>query len=187
MKRNLRVGLAVMLALLIALQMVITVSASPPAPGDKLPLTPNENVTPAQPNIKPIDQPNVKDFQRNQERMRLLKSGGTEAADALSLTGDDKVLVILVEYAGTDTFTWNPGDQWDPYGRADESEAVYDAAGNVIVGDCSNIITQTQTFTYTNPLHNQIPRPLSADDRSGDTISHNKKKFYKQKNISDEI
>ena len=110
MKRNLRVSLAVLLALLIALQMVITVSASPPAPGDKLPLTPNENVTPAQTNIKPIDQPNVKDFQRNQERMRLLKSGNRAAADALSLTADDKVLMILVEYAGTDTFTWNPGD-----------------------------------------------------------------------------
>ena len=51
-----------------------------------------------------------------------------------------------------------------------ESEAVYDDDGNVIVGDCSNIITQTQTFTYTGPLHNEIPRPLSAADRSGDSI-----------------
>ena len=67
------------------------------------------------------------------------------------MTGDDKVLVILVEYAGTDTFTWNPGDEWDPYGRADESEAVYDAAGNVIVGDCSNIITQTPDFHLHEP------------------------------------
>ena len=170
MKRNLRVGLAVLLALLIALQMVITVSASPPAPGDKLPLNPNESAPPAQTNVKPIDQPNIKDYQRNQARMRLLKSGRTEAADQLALTADDKVLVILVEFAGTDTFTWNPGDTWDPLGIADPDEAVYDAAGNLVVGDCSNIITQTQTFTYTGPLHNQIPRPLSAEDRSGDSI-----------------
>ena len=49
------------------------------------------------------------------------------------------------------------------------TKTVYDADGNVVV-DCSNIITQTQTFTYTGPLHNEIPRPLSAEDRSGDTI-----------------
>ena len=42
--------------------------------------------------------------------------------------------------------------------------------GNVVVGDCSKIITQTKTFTYSGPLHNQIPRPLSQADRSGDTI-----------------
>ena len=63
---------------------------------------------------KPIDQPNVKDYQRNQERMRLLAEGKDAEAAALSMTADDRVLVILVEFAGTDTFTWKPGDKWDP-------------------------------------------------------------------------
>ena len=64
--------------------------------------------------IKPLDQPNFKDYQRNQERMRLLEAGQIAEASALDLTGTDRVLVILVEFAGTDTLTWNPGDIWDP-------------------------------------------------------------------------
>ena len=102
--------------------------------------------------------------------MRLLEAGQIAEASALDLTGTDRVLVILVEFAGTDTLTWKPGDVWDPYGKADPNEAVYDADDNVVVGDCSNIITEKKTFTYTGPLHNQIPRPVSATDRSGDTI-----------------
>ena len=113
---------------------------------------------------KPIDQPNFKDKQRMMERQRLLEAGLTAEAAALAQTGDDRVLILLVEYAGTDTFTWNPGDQWDPLGIADPAEN----AGTA--GDCSKIITQTRTFTYTGPLHNAIARPLSAADRSGDTI-----------------
>ncbi len=102
--------------------------------------------------------------------MRLLEAGQDAEAAALSMTADDRVLVILVEFAGTDTLTWKPGDQWDPYGKADPNEAVYDADGNVIVGDCSKIITEDKTFTYSGPLHNQIPRPLSEADRSGQSI-----------------
>lgn len=119
---------------------------------------------------KPMDQPNIKDYLRNRERQRLLEAGQFAEAEALSLTADDRVLVILVEFNGTDTFTWNPGDEWDPLGMADPNEAVYDDDGNLVVGDCSNIITQTMTFTYTGPLHNELPRPLSAEDRSGDSI-----------------
>ena len=39
-----------------------------------------------------------------------------------------------------------------------------------MLGDCSKIITQTTVFTYTGPLHNQIPRPISQDDRSGQSV-----------------
>ena len=80
------------------------------------------------------------------------------------------MLVVLVEFGGTDVLTWKPGDTWDPLNQADANEVVYDEDGNVLAEDCSAIITTTQTFTYTGPLHNQIPRPVSAADRSGDTI-----------------
>ncbi len=72
------------------------------------------------------------------------RPGKTPTPLRLALTGTDRVLVVLVEFAGTDTLTWNPGDKWDPYGKADPNEAVYDADGNVVVGDCSNIITETE-------------------------------------------
>ena len=114
---------------------------------------------------KPIDQPNIKDKQRMMARQRLLEAGQTAEAAALAQTGTDRVLVVLVEFAGTDTFTWTQGvSTWDPLGIADPTE--YTGT----VGDCSNIITQTKTFTYTGPLHNQIEKPLSADDRSGQSI-----------------
>ena len=122
---------------------------------------------------KPIDQPNPIDKARMMERQRLLEAGQTAEAAALAQTGTDRVLVILVEFSGTDVFTWtapitptdpSTGSQWDPLGIADPGE--YTGT----VGDCSNIITQTQTFTYTGPLHNMIERPRSAADRSGDSI-----------------
>ena len=58
--------------------------------------------------FKPIDQPNPKDYQRNEERMRFLEAGQTAEAASLALSGSDRVLAILVEFAGTDTFTWSP-------------------------------------------------------------------------------
>lgn len=120
--------------------------------------------------VKPIDQPNPKDYLRNMNRMQLLKQGNTLAADKLALQGTDRVLVLLVEFTGTDVFTWTANispalsSHWDPLGIADPSE------DTGTLGDCSNIITQTQVFTYTGPLHNQIDRPLSLTDRSGDSI-----------------
>lgn len=125
------------------------------------------------PAVKPIDQPNPLDKARMMARQRMLEAGQTAEAASLAQTGTDRVLVILAEFAGTDVFTWtapitpsNPatGSRWDPLGISDPAE------DTGTVGDCSNIITQTQTFTYTGPLHNQIARPLSAADRSGDTI-----------------
>jgi immune inhibitor A len=129
--------------------------------------------------VKPIDQPNPKDHWRMMERQRLLEAGQTAEAAALAQTGTDRVLVILAEFAGTDVFTWTApitptdpttGSQWDPQGMADPSQAVTDANGAAVMGDCSKIITQTKTFTYTGPLHNAIERPRSAADRSGQSI-----------------
>jgi immune inhibitor A len=123
--------------------------------------------------VKPLDEPNPQDKARMMARQRMLEAGQTAEAAALAQTGTDRVLVVLAEFAGTDVFTWtapitpsNPatGSQWDPLGISDPDE------DTGTVGDCSNIITQTQTFTYTGPLHNQIARPLSAADRSGDAI-----------------
>jgi hypothetical protein len=38
-------------------------------------------------------------------------------------SGTDRVLIILVEFAGTNQFTWTPGSStWDPLGRCDNSE-----------------------------------------------------------------
>ena len=114
--------------------------------------------------VKPLDQPNIKDYLRNRERQRQAEAGLAPQADVM-LSGSDRVLVILVEFAGTDVFTWTQGiSTWDPIGKADANE--YTGT----LGDCSKIITQTKVFTYTSPLHNQIPRPVSAADRSGDSI-----------------
>jgi len=168
MRGKLSLTLAVSLALLASLFFVFSAAANPPAPeahGAAF-IGPVDLTAPKVAPTKPMDQPNPKDFARNQERMRLLAAGQVAEADALALTGADRVLVILVEFAGTDVFTWTAGtSQWDPYGRADESEL-----GPGGAGDCSKIITETKVFTYTGPLHNQIPRPVSAADRSGDSI-----------------
>ena len=123
--------------------------------------------------VKPIDQPNPLDKARLMERQRMLEAGQTAEAASLAQTGTDRVLVVLVEFAGTDVFTWtapitpsipSTGSTWDPLGIADPNEYTG------VVGDCSKIITQTKTFTYTGPLHNQIEKPRSAADRSGDSI-----------------
>ncbi len=149
--------------LLSSILTVLPVGANPPAPGDEVIVKPAD-VVPGTQKVKPIDQPNVKDYLRMRERQRLLEAGQTAEAAALAQSGTDRVLVILVEFDGTDVVTWNPGDAWDPLGIADENE--YTGT----TGDCSNIITQTTTFTYTGPLHNMIERPRALDDRSGQSI-----------------
>ena len=167
MKRKLSLTIAISIALLASLLLVMTVAANPPAPDDQAAAGQPADILATRTQrstTKTIDQPNTKDYLRLRERQQLLEAGQTAEAAALAQTGADRVLVILVEFAGTDVFTWNPGDEWDPLGIADPNEFTG------VVGDCSNIITQTQTFTYTGPLHNAMPRPLSAEDRSGDSI-----------------
>lgn len=57
-----------------------------------------------------------------------------------------------------------------PWAKIDPAGAFVDPAGAFVPGDCTNIISQTQQFTYTGPLHNRIERPRSAADVSGDSI-----------------
>ncbi len=135
------------------------VRANPPAPE-----APGEPTDTGTGTMKGIDNPNLADYFRNQQRWQLLEAGQTAQANALGLTGTDRVLVIMVEFGGTDVFTWTPGSTWDPLGRALESE------NTNVLGDCSRIITQTRAFTYTGPLHNQIERPVGVNDRSAGAI-----------------
>jgi immune inhibitor A len=167
--------IAGLLSCLIVLTLVVAlpVGANPPAPGTAKPVT-----VPLGPNGKPvsqapkqIDQMNPKDYWRIQERQRLLDAGQTIEAAALEMTGTERVLVLLVEFAGTDTFTWTQDvSYWDPLGNPSGAETVLDEDGYPVLGDCSQIITETRAFTYSGPLHNQIPRPVSEVDASGDTI-----------------
>jgi immune inhibitor A len=157
MRKALFKGFAVLMivALLVAV-IPAAVAAKPPEPEA-------DELTPAQAKqFKPIDVPNAIDYKRLQQREDLLLQGRAAEAAALAKTGSDKILVILVEFAGTDTVTWNPGDIWDPIGNPDADDA--DA------GDCSNIITEATEFSYTGPLHNELPRPESTTDRAYNSI-----------------
>jgi immune inhibitor A len=186
MNRKHWLGLAMIVVLLATMLPAMTVFANPPDPESAVTVQPPEDTVVGPPNPmvgvtsqkfmtpaaraaatarKLFDQANPIDRQRINERQSLQAAGLTAAPMGADQTGpDDQVLVILVEFAGTDTFTWNPGDHWDPLGIADPNE--YTGT----VGDCSKIITTQKTFTYNGPLHNAIPQPLSAADRSGQSI-----------------
>ena len=158
---------------LFTLWVALPVGANPPVDGPKAggAIFYRPDGTPYRAPPKDIDQPNPQDYQRIRARQRLLDAGQTAEAASLAITGTDRVLVLLVEFAGTDVFTWTPGvSTWDPLGRSNPGESVLDENGNLITGDCSAIISQTTVFTYTGPLHNEVPRPVSAADRSGDSI-----------------
>jgi immune inhibitor A len=117
-----------------------------------------------QPQVKrfpPKDQPDPEAYRRMRQREKALLAGDQARAQSLDLTGEGKLLVLLVEFAGTDTTTWEPGDIWDPYGIPE----IVDAEDR---GDCGNVITQTMEFSYTGPLHNEIPRPAEAPSVTGD-------------------
>lgn len=92
----------------------------------------------------------------------------TEEAEAEVIT--DRVLVILVEFGGTDVLSWDPATSaWDPLGRPDSAEDTGADYGTPAA--CSNIITEPQTFTYSGPLHNQIPVPeTAAGDFDGENL-----------------
>jgi immune inhibitor A len=152
-------------ALLIFLAALLPASASPPAPKTAERVGQGEEIQPrpAAKLFKPKDEPNPIDYQRLREREKLLLAGKEAEAAALAKTGKDELLVILVEFAGTDVATWNPGDEWDPIG--DPAAVDYED-----YGDCSSIITETTAFTYAGPLHNQVPRPPSKADPAYDTV-----------------
>jgi immune inhibitor A len=124
---------------------------------------------------KEIDRPSAVDRRRVLARGRMLAAdaGALAETDTLALTGTDRVLVILVEFGGPDTFTFTPGvSTWDPIGHADATEFTGEsgtaAACNTIVTE--HAITGPTDYDYSGPLHNQIARPLSADDASGTMI-----------------
>jgi immune inhibitor A len=118
------------------------------------------------------DQPNPLDYQRNLARAALMRQSDMAAeASSLTLQGKDKVLVILVEFAGLDTFTWTKGvSTWDPLNRGLASEGVGLTAETPLADRCNNIAATTGEYSYSGPMHNQIPTPLSYTDNSGTSI-----------------
>ena len=123
-------------------------------PGGDDDVVPRSGVAPKK--LAPKDQPDPQMYRQRRQVEKAVLSGDAAAQQALALQGEGKALVLLVEFAGTDVVTWDPGDQWDPYGKA-EAVAFQD------FGDCTNIITETKTFTYTPTLHGQVPVPDTAD------------------------
>ena len=127
----------------------------------------------------PIDEPDPEAEARLLQRERLLNAGQTAEAASLAITGTDRILVILVEFAGTDVFTWtapitpsipSSGSHGIPMVKRIPTKPSVNPERNTVLGDCSKIITETTVFTYTGPLHNEMPRPISAADRSGDSV-----------------
>ncbi|MDD5371626.1 MAG: immune inhibitor A, partial [Anaerolineaceae bacterium] len=168
MKRKYLLTLLALLTMVVSLAQVSPAVANPPAPGDGVPIV-NETDTPIKLNTgKSIDQPNMLEVMKLRARDLLLKQGNLVAAQELMNT-TDRVLVILVEFSGSDSFTWTPGvSTWDPIGQA-----VPTTDGTVVQGNCSvvpGIPTTEKVFNYGPTLHNTIPQPVSAVDRSGDTI-----------------
>jgi len=109
----------------------------------------------------PKDQPNPEMYRRMRRREKAILADREAQAQSLALSGEGKLLVLLLEFAGTDVTTWSPGDIWDPYG-------IVEIVGAEYLGDCTNVITETTEFTYTGPLHNEIPRPATAEDADWD-------------------
>ncbi len=142
-------SLLVILALLIA---AIPVLAAPIAGGDEIvQVQKAAGVTPKQ--FAPKDQPDPVAYRQRRANERAILRGD---ASAQALSGEGKLLVLLLDFAGTDVATWQEGDIWDPFGEAIEVE-------NQELGDCTDVITATQTFTFTPTLHNQVPVPDTAD------------------------
>jgi len=144
----------VVLALLLSVWPASLAADPPPQPVRE---TENNLLSGPHKYLKPKDVPNPIDAARLAQREQLLLEGKSAEAAALAKTGKDRLLVVLLEYGGTDTVTWNPGDIWDPIGNPDEEDFED-------YGDCSGVITETQTFTYSGPLHNRLPKPTSKDD-----------------------
>ncbi len=146
-----------LVAVMTVLTMVTPALANPPAP-DADTATAPQSIWEVQPTkAKPIDQPNVEAYRRLMERRRLLSEGRFAEANALATTGTANNLVLLVEFAGTDSITLTAG-----------VTPTFDYLGDPFSGCVAP--TQTMTVTFTGPMHNAIPRPLSKDDRSYDQV-----------------
>lgn len=135
--------------------------------------------------MKETDQPNPLERARIQQRLQIQQAHRTsrvkeasgrvfgEGTELLGKSGADRVLVILVEFAGTNSFTWTPGvSTWDPLGRCDESEFDGSNLGNAAASQFfaqKHGITGPTNFTYRGPLHNEIARPPGTND-PGETM-----------------
>jgi len=122
----------------------------------------------------PLERAEIRQRQRLRQAQRLLGVTSSDVEPLLRKSGSDRVLVILVEFAGTNTFTWTPGTStWDPLGRCDNSEFdgtdLANSAASTFFAQKYGITGPTN-FTYQGPLHNEIARPLSAEDASSTMI-----------------
>ena len=117
------------------------------------------------------------DAQRARRAARLMSDPAPALGEGIELfgkSGEDRVLVILVEFAGTNTYTWTPGvSTWDPLGLCDNSEFdgvnVANSAASRFFAD-KHVIVGPTDFTYQGPLHNQIPTPTGTNDPSATMI-----------------
>lgn len=133
-----------------------------------------------------IDMPNPLERARIEQRLeaqrarraaRMMSDSAPSLGEGIELfgkSGEDRVLVILVEFAGTNTYTWTPGvSTWDPLGLCDNSEFdgvnVANSAASRFFADKHGLVGPTD-FTYQGPLHNQIPRPAGTNDPSATMI-----------------
>jgi immune inhibitor A len=130
--------------------------------------------------MKEIDQPNpierarIKQRLQAQQARRQSRAKGVEGpaygegVELFGKSGTDRVLVILVEFAGTNTFTWTPGSStWDPLGQCDNSEFDGSNLANAAASQFfaqKHGITGPTNFTYRGPLHNEIARPPGTND-----------------------
>ncbi|MBN2702960.1 MAG: immune inhibitor A [Pontiellaceae bacterium] len=128
-------------------------------------------------------EPNPEKLRELRARRELIAHPETEgrlSRQALSIEAEEKgrVLVLLVEFGGTNTFTWTPGESlWDPFGYIDRGEwngtNHSDAAASQFFADYYGITGPTN-MVYSGPLHNEIPRPPSGDmeDSQWNSIWH---------------
>ncbi len=132
----------------------------------------------------PIDQPNPDAYRRQRQRQRLLEkqirqireTGKTSQQLRRQLksareTTTSNILVILVEFGGTDTFTWTAGESsWDPLGKTDlcEDTKEYDSilSEQYASSLCNLVDAESGDYTYSGPLHNQIKPPRTARDEA---------------------
>jgi immune inhibitor A len=171
MNKKLWLTLVTIVVLITSVVNVSPALANPPAPDDAttpqttIDLTQNGRSTSAGKTIDQVPAEAAAMMQKNQKALDANRYDQVQTLGSSEL--QDRVLVVLVEFGGTDKFTWTPGvSTWDPIGTADTAE-------DAPAGDCSKVTgipTVATDFTYGPVLHNEIEKPRSEADRSGDSI-----------------
>ncbi|MBN2702959.1 MAG: immune inhibitor A [Pontiellaceae bacterium] len=126
----------------------------------------------AAPPLRGESEPNpekLREFRARRYQIAHPDTEGSLQRQALNIEAEEqgRVLVLLVEFGGTNTFTWTPGESlWDPFGYADRGEwngtNHSDAVASQYFADYYGIAGPTN-MVYSGPLHNEIPRPPSGD------------------------